>query len=83
MDLMDDYDRKRRATNTFGKGVFTGIIMMVVIMLMIDAGGPTKTDLEREIEAYQLCIKINKCRMDPGDFIDYYDLKYKLLQEED
>ena len=83
MDLMDDYDRKRRTTNTFGAGVFVGIVMMVVIMLLLDAAGPPRDELERRFEAYNLCIKINKCRMDPGDFVDYYDLKYKLLQEED
>ena len=50
---------------------------------VLDAAGPPRDELERRFEAYNLCIKINKCRMDPGDFVDYYDLKYKLLQEED
>lgn len=82
MDLTDAYDMKRRRTNTFGLGVIAGILLMVVIMTILDSGGPTREEMQRRFDAYHQCMQIPNCRMDTGDFIEYYDLKYKLLQLE-
>jgi len=45
-----------------------------------------RAKLERELEAYHLCIKTSGstgCQMTPEDFINYYDLKYRILQLEE
>lgn len=86
MDIMDDYDMKKRRVNIFGTGVLVGILLMTVLVLLLDSGAPDKADLEHRIEAYDECMNQAapmRCHMTVADFIDYYDLKYKLLQEED
>jgi len=40
-----------------------------------------QAQLGRKYESYRTCIRLADCRMDPDDFIEYYELKHKLAQE--
>lgn len=69
---------------TYTKGVLTGIALTVFYILMQHPADEIK-EMERRIDAYRLCMesaKTTRCKMTTEDFIDYYDLKHRLLQKQ-
>lgn len=67
--------------DAFGFGVIAGVVISAAFGWFL--GGDHDRDEEKNrFFALQACISNNQCRMTVGDFSEYYDLKYKLMQED-
>ena len=61
-------------------GFCTGAFIIMVAELAFHHRGPTTEDRLRAYAAYQECIPRPNC-MTAADFIDYYNLKWRLESE--
>ena len=81
-----NYREKSIALDFLGIGLAIGILLGLIVGGLLWANGygePKLTEMQNEFAAYSMCMQSTNCRMTPEDFIDYYDLKYRILQAED
>ncbi len=65
------------------KGILTGIALTWIYTLLSAAPDPGLEEMQRRHDAYRLCMQSAgemRCQMTPEDFIDYYNLQYRILQ---
>ncbi len=81
-----NYREKSIARDFLATGIVVGILLGLIAggLLWPDGyGEPKLTEMQNEFAAYSMCMQSTNCRMTPEDFINYYDLKYRILQAED
>ena len=81
-----NYRERNIARNSLIFGMMFGFLVGVIVTALLWPDyddGPTLTEMQNEFAAYSMCMESTNCRMTPEDFIDYYDLKYRILQVEE
>lgn len=69
----------------FGFIAGVGFVVALIIMAILRSNSndePTLVEMQNEFAAYSMCMQSTNCQMTPEDFIDYYDLKYRIVQSE-
>ena len=64
----------------FGVGFLIGWLTSPAVFLYFQE--PTAAEAARDYAAYRACIERSSCQMTPQDWIDYYDLKWRLEEKE-
>jgi hypothetical protein len=64
----------------FAIGFLLGWLSSVPVFLYFQE--PTAEEAGRTYMAYRACIERSSCQMTPQDWIDYYDLKWRLEEKE-
>ena len=81
-----NYREKSIARDFLAIGVGIGILLGLIaggLLWANDDDKPILAEMQNEFAAYSMCMQSTNCQMTPEDFIDYYDLKYRILQAEE
>jgi hypothetical protein len=63
-------------------GFVTGACLVAASWIFTLEKEPSAEEAGRQYIAYRACIQRSTCKMTPQDWIDYYDLKWRLEEKE-